>query len=223
MPTLTTPASSPVSLIGSQIDNVPSATSLTASLPSSSTPSNQSNYVLNGPYINPNFSKVINLPVTPSPPPLLEVDESGSDKLDASPARQLEHETSETSIPLSHLITANQYPSLNKIPPTHIAQSFAPIYVSHQHHTHQQQNTPSECEIYSDYVNNPYNLTLQVDQSLVNVGGSKTLAASLTTMTSTTTTTEATLNTNVFQSVNYFGSATDATIPPGSEMLFGAP
>lgn len=211
MPTLT--ASPTFSDDGAHIDAVASAIPLSASPPASF---NQSNYVLNGPYINPNFSKVINLPVTPSPPPLLEADEnveSSNEKMIASPAKQSEHESSEPSIPLSHLITANQYPSLNKIPPVHIAQSFAPMYVSQQQHTHHQQQQPSEGDIYSDYVNNPYNLTLQVDQSYNRVGSNETVAA----------TTAAAPNMNVFQSVNYFGSANDATIPPGSEMLFGAP
>lgn len=216
MPTLT--ASPTFSDDGAHIDAVASAIPLSAPPPPPSSASfNQSNYVLNGPYINPNFSKVINLPVTPSPPPLLEADEnmeSSNEKMIASPAKQSEHESSEPSIPLSHLITANQYPSLNKIPPAHIAQSFAPMYVSQQQHTHHQQQQPSEGEIYRDYVNNPYNLTLQVDQSYNPVGSSETVA---------TTTAAAAPNMNVFQSVNYFGSANDATIPPGSEMLFGAP
>lgn len=136
----------------------------------------------------------------------------------ASPANQLDHENSEPSIPLSHLITANQYPSLNKIPPAHIAQSFAPMYVSQQQHTHHQQQQPSEGEIYSDYVNNPYNLTLQVDQNYSNVGSSEIVA----TMAEAAPAVSAP-NMNVFQSVNYFGSANDTSIPPGSEMLFGAP
>lgn len=139
----------------------------------------------------------------------------------ASPTKQQEHESSEPSIPLSHLITANQYPSLNKIPPAHIAQSFAPMYVSQQQHTHHQQQQPSEGEIYSDYVNNPYNLTLQVDQGYNNIGGSETVATS--TAAAAAAPSVSAPNMNVFQSVNYFGSANDATIPPGSEMLFGAP
>lgn len=215
-------------LTHSQIDVVPSAIPLSASPPSSS-PYNQSNYVLNGPYINPNFSKVINLPVTPSPPPLLEADESvessSSEKMNASPAKQSELETTEPSIPLSHLITANQYPSLNKIPPAHIAQSYAPMYVSQQQHTHQQQQQQqqsSEGEIYSDYVNNPYNLTLQVDQSYANVASSD-MVVTTTSVAVTTTATMSAPNMNVFQSVNYFGNANDSAIPPGSEMLFGAP
>lgn len=215
MPTLT--PSPYVPDAGPQIDATPSAIPLSVA-PPSLTEFTQSNYVLNGPYINPNFSKVINLPVTPSPPPLLEADEnveSSSDKLNASPANELESETSEPSIPLSHLITANQYPSLNKIPSANIAQSFAPMYVPQP-----QQPQSSEGEIYSDYMNNPYNLTLQVDESYNNVGGSETV---VTTMATTSVPTVATPNMNVFQSVNYFGSANDATIPPGSEMLFGAP
>lgn len=220
MPTLIT-SSLQVQQTGSQIDIVPSAIPLSASPPPSS-PFNKSNYAHNGPYINADFSKVVNLPLTPSPPPLLEADEnvesSNSVKMNATPTKHLEYETNKPSIPLSHLITANQYPSLTRIPPAHIAQSFAPMYVSQQQHTYQQQLRPNEREIYSDYVNDPYNLTLHVDQSYNNVG-SEIAVTSTASMASTVSAS----NTNVFQSVNYFGSANDAAIPPGSEMLFGAP
>lgn len=233
MPTIR-PSATQTSVTESQNDINAATLPLSASPPlSSSCPSltfNQSNYVLNGPYINPNFSKVINLPVTPSPPPLLEIDENAesSDRMNASPTKRLEHETNEPSIPLSHLITANQYPSLSKIPPAHIAQSFAPMYVSQQQQqqTYQQQQQSSEGEIYSDYVNNPYNLTLQMSQSYNNDDSSEKVVATTITMTTTMQTTATTVsasNMNVFQSVNYFGSANDTAIPPGSEMLFGAP
>lgn len=143
--------------------------------------------------------------------------------MNASPEKQSELEPTEPSIPLSHLITANQYPSLNKIPPAHIAQSYAPMYVSQQQHTQQQQQQQSnEGEIYSDYVNNPYNLTLQVDQSYANVTNSDMVVAT-TSVAMTTTAGMSAPNMNVFQSVNYFGNANDSAIPPGSEMLFGSP
>lgn len=90
-------------------------------------------------------------------------------------------------------------------------------------------------ELYSSYVNNPYNLTLQVDQTYTNpLLTSSTSAISNETpppsipvavapaMTNPTENSN-TFNSNVFQSINYFGAASDANIPPGSEMLFGSP
>lgn len=94
----------------------------------------------------------------------------------------------------------NQYPGLSRNIPTNIAQSYAPLYVC--------PSNPTKCELYNDYVNNPYNLTLEENfgvqvQEIENKPNEiLTLGAS-----------------NVFQSVNYF--ETDCSnIPPGSEMLF---
>lgn len=102
------------------------------------------------PCINPNFSKIIEMSVTPSPPPLNEVDETLENQCaEDSPINcfvsdvQLQSEPSnnynendntdtnistEPKIPLSHLNATNQYPSLNRIPPANIVQSFAPVY-----------------------------------------------------------------------------------------------
>lgn len=99
----------------------------------------------------------------------------------------------------------NQFPSHTNVP-VNIIRSYTPIFV-------QPQNQPSETDIYNDYVNNPYNLTLKANDDSVtsyaeNDNGSpkvQKLGA-----------------VNVFQSANYFGSDT-ADIPPGSEMLFGKP
>lgn len=215
------------------------------------------NYALNGPYINPDFSNIIELPITPSPPTILEVDENIDNINDDETVAATSHNpntdqpeplqskpTTNTTIaaeeeilpaattipppiPLSHLITSNQYPSLNKIPPANIAQSFAPMYIQPQ----AQQQQTIEGDIYSDYVNNPYNLTLQqnyngddfqqtTSDNMVNRLSST--EQQMTGVTTTATPTPVTSNLNVFQSMNYF-SSTDTTIPPGSEMLFGGP
>lgn len=59
------------------------------------------------------------------------------------------------NVPISHLLAGNEYPSLHKQPPTAIVQSFAPVYVQ----TAQQPQSGND--IYQEYVQNPYNLTLQ--------------------------------------------------------------
>lgn len=104
-------------------------------------------------------------------------------------------------IPISHLTSGNAYPSLNRVP-TNIAQSFAPVYV-------QPQNQTLSGDIYNDYVNNPYNLTLQQQDD-----GNQ---ASETTNDSVNSSPQKLIvNPNIFQSSNYFGSDTT-----GSEALFG--
>ena len=60
-------------------------------------------------------------------------------------------------------------------------------------------------DIYNDYLNNPYNLTLQM-----NAGQSLEQGANGN-------------SNNIFQSSNYFSSGGGKQIPPGSEMLFGEP
>lgn len=195
-------------------------------------------YVQNGPYINPQFSNIIDLPVTPSPPPFDETLESNEDA-DPVPAskshivtREIEQESDAMpSVPLSHLITSNQYPSLNKLPPANIAQSFAPVYAPTK------PQPSNECEIYSDYLSNPYNLTLHVAQQFTHSDATHTPcgvivsqstdsnAANATTITSaeSASATSITTTSSLFQSMNYFGTADSTTIPPGSEMLFGGP
>lgn len=122
-------------------------------------------------------------------------------------------------IPISHLLATNNYPSLSNVPPN-IAKSFAPIYV-------QPPNQQANTDIYNDYVQNPYNLTLLSSETV-----DQTPAPSATASEATTATTDSDALvsqshlthavSNVFQSSNYFNS--DAgVIPPGSEMLFGGP
>lgn len=202
------------------------------------------NYLV-GPHINPAFSNIIELPVTPSPPPLLEVDENVDSDPSTSPSKQgaidesKQQENAIPSIPTSHLNATNPYPSLNKIPPANIVHSFAPVY-SQQYRP---QTGPVEGELYNDYANNPYNLTLQVEQNycansivpssdsgqqilslnsnsatIETIGGPQTIPQS-----TDETTTTSTANLNVFQSLNYFGNSNDSSIPPGSELLFGGP
>lgn len=108
-------------------------------------------------------------------------------------------------IPISHLTSGNAYPSLNRVP-TNIAQSFAPVYV-------QPQNQTLSGDIYNDYVNNPYNLTLQQTDD----GIGQSAETELTTNGSVNSSPQKLIpNPNIFQSSNYFGSDTT-----GSEALFG--
>lgn len=90
-------------------------------------------------------------------------------------------------------------------------------------------------DLYSSYVNNPYNLTLQVDQTytnslpatsksdVFNQAPSPSASGSAAPAMRNPTENLNTFNSNIFQSINYFGAASDANIPPGSEMLFGNP
>lgn len=113
---------------------------------------------------------------------------------------------------MSHILAGNQYPSLTKVPPN-IAQSFAPVFV-------QPQNMQSDSDIYSDYVKNPYNLTLQAEAGEEEEKkpelpeGNRLLGSSEAMATSR--------ESNIFQSANYFGNDT-GVIPPGSEVFFGGP
>lgn len=145
--------------------------------------------------INTNrYSNIIELPVTPSPPPEQVVLPTPEQPQPDPP-----------QVPLSHLVGGNQYPSLQSVP-IGIAQSFAPIFV-------QPNANPAAADgadIYSDYINDPYNLTLQIDsgsqeQQQQSVPASQQQPPQ-----------------NVFQSANYFQFGT-GRIPPGSEMLFGEP
>lgn len=152
------------------------------------------------------YSNIIELPVTPSPPPcpteqqqqILPAAEPTATEPPAPPA-----------VPLSHLLAGNQYPSLHNVP-VGIAQSFAPMFV-------QPTSAPTDgADIYNDYVNDPYNLTLQIDQTA-------NPAAALGQQPQIQESQQQAQN--VFQSANYFGSYQfgSGRIPPGSEMLFGEP
>lgn len=108
--------------------------------------------------------------------------------------------------PMSQVVTGNQYPTFTRMPPANIVQSFAPIYV-------QPTTVQSGGEIYSDYVRDPYNLTLpsQLASSAAETPAQPQPPPPVGPFAG---------NSNVFQSSNYFGSDT-GVIPPGSEVLFG--
>lgn len=146
--------------------------------------------------INTNrYSNIIELPVTPSPPPEQVVLPSSEQPQPDPP-----------QVPLSHLVGGNQYPSLQSVP-IGIAQSFAPIFV-------QPNANPAAADgadIYSDYINDPYNLTLQIDSGSQEQQQQSVPASQ-----------QQQPPQNVFQSANYFQFGT-GRIPPGSEMLFGEP
>lgn len=124
-------------------------------------------------------------------------------------------------IPISHLAASNQYPSLSKVPPANIVHSFAPVYTQQ----HRPQSGSIEGELYNDYANNPYNLTLQMEQNYCEIDSPMATDAEqgAAVSSATATTTTQVTNLNVFQSLNYFGSSSDSAIPPGSELLFGGP
>uniref|UniRef100_A0A182JBH8 Uncharacterized protein n=1 Tax=Anopheles atroparvus TaxID=41427 RepID=A0A182JBH8_ANOAO len=152
----------------------------------------------------------------------------------------------EPTVPLSHRLAGSQYPSLQHVP-IGIAQSFAPVFVQQHHHA----APPAEaCDIYTDYTNDPYNLTLQIDSgnstsatstsgpttdaaaisleegkhsSLIDFGSMASLTTVATTAEGGTAVTSSTQLQNVFQSAQYFSFPTSGRIPPGSEMLFGEP
>ncbi|XP_073812678.1 sec7 domain-containing protein garz [Musca autumnalis] len=72
-----------------------------------------------------------------------------------------EPNTTAPKVPISHLLAGNEYPSLQKQPTPAIVQSFTPVYVQQTATTSQQQTGG---DIYQEYVQNPYNLTLQQSQ-----------------------------------------------------------
>ncbi|XP_055593245.1 Golgi-specific brefeldin A-resistance guanine nucleotide exchange factor 1 isoform X2 [Uranotaenia lowii] len=172
------------------------------------------------PQNNNRYSNIIELPVTPSPPPA-PLNTAEQKEHQSQPSFEIEkHSTiQEPTVPMSHLMTGHQYPSLQSVP-IGIAQSFAPVFVQPS------QNPVEGGDIYSDYINDPYNLTLQIDQNNqqqqpseqqpqhhpIPGGHQEPASAALPPQ-------------NVFQSANYFGSTqfSAGRIPPGSEMLFGEP
>lgn len=109
-------------------------------------------------------------------------------------------------VPISHLMSGHQYPSLVSVP-SNIAQSFAPIFVQPQN----QQSGSSD--IYSDYVQNPYNLTLPNQKGYTDE--SETLSP-------TSEPADGGSVAGSFQLSSYFNTDT-LNIPPGSEILFGGP
>lgn len=105
-------------------------------------------------------------------------------------------------IPDSHNFVFNPYPGVKHQGhvPNDIIKSFTPVA-----HSEQPKNEDGG-EIYSDYVHDPYNLTLQIDSSN-NINGSQVPANPTSTF---------------FQSSSYFMNDASDLIPPGSE-LFNRP
>ncbi|XP_065369884.1 Golgi-specific brefeldin A-resistance guanine nucleotide exchange factor 1 [Calliphora vicina] len=140
------------------------------------------------------------------------------------------------NVPISHLLAGNEYPSLHKQPPTAIVQSFAPVYVQ----TAQQPQSGND--IYQEYVQNPYNLTLQQQTNATMIAPLVSVEqhqenlrqlqmqyqqqqAQAQQQQQQQPTAHPHNHTEAFNSpANYFSSTVDPnTIPPGSEMLFGQP
>ncbi|XP_055542001.1 Golgi-specific brefeldin A-resistance guanine nucleotide exchange factor 1 isoform X2 [Wyeomyia smithii] len=144
------------------------------------------------------YSNIIELPITPSPPPFISEQLPESDQ---RPEQNLPEQTQQSPVPLSHLLAKNQYPSLNNVP-IGIAQSFAPMFVQPT------ANPPEGADIYSDYIKDPYNLTLQLEQ---NANGTAAPAPSQAQAETTPQPPP-----NVMQSTNYFSTIQFGTgrIPP---------
>lgn len=158
------------------------------------------------------YSNIIELPVTPSPPPsTLEQQQEPETETEPGP------EPAQPTVPMSHLLAGNQYPSLHNVP-IGIAQSFAPMFVQPS------AGTAEGADIYSDYINDPYNLTLQIDQSPTHATGQQQ-APPPQEQHQPNPLQQMQQQQNVFQSANYFSTIQFSTgrIPPGSEMLFGEP
>lgn len=140
----------------------------------------------------------------PPPPPPLQNDTVAPEPSDLEEPR----------IPSSHLIATNQYPSLTTVP-QNIAKSFAPIYV-------QPQNQQPTTDIYNDYVNNPYNLVLQVDTPTASIPTPETKPVAIPVTSHFAAVGGGSAISNVFHASNYFADKS-AAIPPGSEILFNGP
>lgn len=78
-------------------------------------------------------------------------------KASTAPAANTENQNV-PPVPISHLLAGNEYPSLQKQPTPAIVQSFPPVYVQ------QSGSATQHTDIYQEYVQNPYNLTLQQSQ-----------------------------------------------------------
>lgn len=110
---------------------------------------------------------------------------------------------STVKVPESHLMQFNSYPGSKGMGhvPVDIVKSFSPVL-----HGEKIQN--EESDIYNDYVQNPYNLTLQIESSSVKgeVVSDQSIPSAST----------------VFQSSSYFSNENNDTTSPGSE-LFNRP
>jgi hypothetical protein len=107
-------------------------------------------------------------------------------------------------IPDSHLTQFNHYPGSKSHGnvPIDIVKSFAPVFAQNE-----QKNNDGN-DIYSDYIQDPYNLTLQIDAG--SVGGDVVRNDSVPSAST------------IFQSSSYFSNETSDLTSPGSE-LFNRP
>lgn len=115
-----------------------------------------------------------------------------------------EHNSPAAKVPESHTLQFNHYPGSKNFGhvPIDIAKSFTPVM------TQGEQKNQDGGDIYSDYIQDPYNLTLQFDgSSAVADGVSNDCVPSAST---------------VFQSSSYFSSDANDPTSPGSE-LFNRP
>lgn len=106
-------------------------------------------------------------------------------------------------VPESHTMNFNHYPGAKNSGqvPIDIVKSFAPVVAQNDH------SQREESDIYSDYVQDPYNLTLQIENGNVN----EELGNETNPSTST-----------FFQSSSYFSNDSNVLKSPGSE-LFNRP
>lgn len=156
---------------------------------------------------------------SPSDTCILEFDDDAHEvRVSTDPQQQIEEPESTDPeaprIPISHLNATNQYPSLTAVP-QNIAKSFAPIYI-------QPQNQPPTTDIYNDYVNNPYNLVLQVDTPPAFSPTPENTPAAIPITSHFAAVGGGSAISNVFHASNYFADKSTA-IPPGSEILFNGP
>ncbi|XP_019547969.3 Golgi-specific brefeldin A-resistance guanine nucleotide exchange factor 1 isoform X2 [Aedes albopictus] len=149
------------------------------------------------------YSNIIELPVTPSPPPCSTEQNQNFPPTTAEPEPPAipipAEQPGPPTVPISHLLAGNQYPSLHNVP-VGIAQSFAPMFVQPP------MVLTDGSDIYNDYVNDPYNLTLQQQpqQQTQDIPQQAQPQPQ-----------------NVFQSANYFGSYQfgPGRIPPDSPTI----
>lgn len=109
---------------------------------------------------------------------------------------QLNSSAPQMRIPDSHHFVLNPYPGVKHQGhiPVDIVKSFTPVAHS--------ENAKSEesGEIFSDYVQDPYNLTLHIDSNKEDARQAPSAS-------------------NFFQSSSYFSNDTSVTPPPGSEIF----
>lgn len=114
-----------------------------------------------------------------------------------------EHSFPAVKVPESHMMQFNHYPGSKGAGhvPVDIVKSFAPVS------SQADQRLQDGGDIYNDYIQDPYNLTLQIDSNGVAGNGVSDQSVPPTT---------------VFQSSSYFSSDTNDLTSPGSD-LFNRP